>query len=87
MMACTATAGHLLAAPFAILGSIGVVGQTLNFYKTLDNWGVEPLTFRSAEAKAPVTATGPVTREGMAAVQSMLDDVHRAFVRRKSIHT
>lgn len=81
MMACTSSPGRLFAAPLAILGSIGVVGETLNFYETLQNYGVEPLTFRSAKAKAPLTATGEVTREGMAVVQSMLDDVHRAFQR------
>ena len=77
MIACTAE--KLLAAPFAVLGSIGVVGQTLNFYETLQNYGVEPLTFRSGRAKAPLTATDKITREGMAVVQSMLDDVHLAF--------
>ena len=77
MMACTAE--KLLAAPFAVLGSIGVVGQTLNFYETLQNYGVEPLTFRSGRAKAPLSATDKITREGMAVVQSMLDNVHHAF--------
>lgn len=80
-MACTSSPGRLFAAPFSILGSIGVVGQTLNFYETLQKYGVEPLTFRSGKAKAPLTATGEITREGMAFVQSMLDDVHRAFQR------
>ena len=81
MMACTASPGRLFAAPFAVVGSIGVVGQTLNFYETLQRYGVEPLTFRSGRAKAPISPVGEITREGMAFVQSMLDDVHRAFKR------
>lgn len=81
MMACTASPGQLFAAPFAVLGSIGVLGQTLNFYETLQSYGVESLTFRSGRAKAPVTSTSEITREGLAVMQDMLDDVHRAFQR------
>lgn len=81
MMACTASPGKLLAAPFALVGSIGVVGEALNFYDTLQRYGVEPLTFRSGRHKAPLSATSEITREGMAVVQGMLDDVHRAFQR------
>jgi serine protease SohB len=79
MLACTSTPGHLFAAPLAVLGSIGVVGQTLNFYETLHNYGVESLTFRSGRAKAPLTPTGEITKEGMSLVQEMMDDVHSAF--------
>lgn len=79
MMACTSSPGQLFASPLAVLGSIGVVGQTLNFYETLQSYGVESLTFRAGRAKAPLTATSEITREGMAVVQGMLDDVHRAF--------
>lgn len=46
MMACMSSPGSLYAAPFAIVGSIGVIGQTINIHKTLLDWGVEPLVFR-----------------------------------------
>ena len=80
-MACTASPGQLFAAPFAVLGSIGVVGQQLNFFETLRQCGVEPLTFRSGESKAPLTPTGEITQQGLAVVQDMLDKVHLAFQR------
>jgi serine protease SohB len=81
MLACTSSPGCLYAAPFAVLGSIGVVGQSLNIHKTLEGWGIQPLVFRGGKNKAPVGWIGEVTQEGIDKVQSMIDDTHRAFKR------
>jgi signal peptide peptidase SppA len=81
MIACTSSPGRLFAAPFAVLGSIGVIGQSFNIQKTLEGWGVKPLVFRGGRDKAPVGLIGEVTKEGMAKVQDMVDDTHRAFKR------
>jgi serine protease SohB len=81
MIACTSSPGRLLAAPFALLGSIGVVGQTINVHKALEGWGVQPLVFRGGRDKAPVGLLGEVTQQGLAKVQDMVDDTHRAFKR------
>jgi serine protease SohB len=81
MIACTSSPGKLYAAPFAVLGSIGVVGQTVNIQKTLESWGVRPLVFRGGRDKAPIGIIGEVTKDGMAKVQGMIDDTHRAFKR------
>lgn len=81
MIACTASPGQLYAAPFSILGSIGVVGQVVNVHKTLKNWGVDPLIFRAGKDKAPISAIGEVTAEGVLAVQNIVDNTHRAFKR------
>eukprot|EP00551_Chaetoceros_affinis_P005727 CAMPEP_0203678434 /NCGR_PEP_ID=MMETSP0090-20130426/31994_1 /ASSEMBLY_ACC=CAM_ASM_001088 /TAXON_ID=426623 /ORGANISM="Chaetoceros affinis, Strain CCMP159" /LENGTH=526 /DNA_ID=CAMNT_0050545683 /DNA_START=131 /DNA_END=1708 /DNA_ORIENTATION=+ len=81
MMACMASPGQLFAAPFAVLGSIGVYGQTLNIHNTLQNWGVKPLVFRGGKDKAPVGIVGEITKEGIAKVQSMIDKTHVAFKR------
>lgn len=81
MIACTSSPGHLFAAPFAILGSIGVVGQVVNVHKTLKNWGVDPLVFRAGKDKAPLSVIGEVTTEGISAVQNIVDNTHRAFKR------
>ena len=72
MMACMSSPGRLYAAPFAIVGSIGVIGQTINIHKSLQNWGVQPLVFRGGKDKAPVGLVGEVTKEGMAKVQDMV---------------
>jgi ClpP class serine protease len=81
MMACMASPGQLYAAPFALLGSIGVYGQTLNIHNTLQNWGVKPLVFRGGKDKAPVGIVGEITKEGIAKVQGMIDKTHSAFKR------
>jgi signal peptide peptidase SppA len=81
MIACTSTPGRLFAAPFAVLGSIGVIGQSVNIHKLLEGWGITPLVFRGGKDKAPVGLIGEVTRAGMSKVQTMVDDTHRAFKR------
>jgi serine protease SohB len=81
MIASCASPGRLLAAPLAVVGSIGVVGQSVNIHNTLKKYGVEPLVFRGGRDKAPVGLIGEVTREGMQKVQSIVDNTHRAFKR------
>jgi len=81
MIACTSSPGCLFAAPFAVLGSIGVIGQQLNVHKTLEGWGVQPLIFRGGRHKAPVGLVGEVTQDGIDKVQDMVDKVHTAFKR------
>jgi signal peptide peptidase SppA len=81
MMACTSTPGRLFAAPFAVLGSIGVIGQSVNIHKLLEGWGIKPLVFRGGKDKAPVGLIGEVTKTGLEKVQIMVDDIHRAFKR------
>jgi len=79
MMACMATPGRLYAAPFAVVGSIGVIGQQINIHNTLESWGVTPLVFRGGKDKAPLGMIGEVTEEGMRKVQMTVDKTHDAF--------
>ena len=79
MMACMSSPGCLYAAPFAMLGSIGVIGQTLNIHKSLTNYGIQPFVFRGGKDKAPLGLVGEVTKEGLAKVQEMIDTTHQAF--------
>lgn len=81
MIACTASPGRLFAAPFAVLGSIGVIGQVVNIHKSLKGWGVEPLVFRGGKDKAPVGLIGEITEEGVAKFQTFIDNTHHAFKR------
>ena len=39
MMACQASPGQLIAAPFSILGSIGVLRETINVHDVLEKYG------------------------------------------------
>ena len=79
MMACQSSPGQLYCAPFAMVGSIGVIGQSLNIQKTLEGYGVRPYVFRGGKMKNPVGMVGDVTKEGMVAMQEMIDRIHDAF--------
>ena len=79
MLACTASKGQLIAAPFALVGSIGVIGSILNVQDLLKNWGIQPLVFRGGKDKAPVGLIGEITSGGKAKTQEMIDATHRAF--------
>eukprot|EP00526_Cylindrotheca_closterium_P012258 CAMPEP_0113602448 /NCGR_PEP_ID=MMETSP0017_2-20120614/761_1 /TAXON_ID=2856 /ORGANISM="Cylindrotheca closterium" /LENGTH=463 /DNA_ID=CAMNT_0000510795 /DNA_START=1 /DNA_END=1392 /DNA_ORIENTATION=+ /assembly_acc=CAM_ASM_000147 len=79
MLACTASPGRLFAAPFSVVGSIGVIGQVININELLERSGVTPIVFRGGKNKAPLGMIGKVTKHSMDKTQSMVDDTHRAF--------
>ena len=79
MMACQASKGQLLAAPFSIVGSIGVLRETINIHDVLEKYGVKPLMLKAGDAKVPLTQTTKVTDESIAIVQNNLEKVHDAF--------
>ena len=82
MVARTASPGQLYAAPFAVVGSIGVTGQTININQALVKWGIRPVIFRSGSKKVPLNAIGAIRKEGLQQVQSVVDaTTHRAFQR------
>ena len=81
MMACCASDGHLFATSFAAVGSIGVFGSIVNIHEALEGWGIKPIVLKAGKNKAPLGLIGPVTAEGKASVQSIIDKTHVAFKR------
>ena len=79
MLAVMGTPGRLFSAPFAVVGSIGVIGQQINIHNALQNYGVTPLVFRGGKDKAPLGMIGEITEEGRQKVQQMIDTTHDAF--------
>ena len=79
MMACQASPGQLIAAPFSMLGSIGVLRETINVHDVLEKYGVRPLLLKAGSSKVPLTQTTKVTEESIAIVQKNLDSVHKHF--------
>ena len=77
LMACVAT--KISAAPFAILGSIGVVAQIPNFNRMLDSHGVEFEQVTAGKYKRTVTMFGENTDEDRAKLKEELEDVHALF--------
>ena len=79
MMACQASKGQLMAAPFAMVGSIGVYSESLNYHEVLKKYGVQPLLIKSGESKVPISMTSKVTQTGINQVQKKLEVTHKAF--------
>lgn len=77
MMACVAD--KILAAPFAILGSIGVVAQLPNFNKVLKKHDVEFELLTAGEHKRTLTMFGENTATGREKFLEDLQDTHDLF--------
>jgi len=77
LMACVGS--RIVAAPFAILGSIGVLAQIPNFNRMLDNHGVEFEQITAGKYKRSVTMFGKNTDEQRAKLREELEDVHTLF--------
>ena len=77
LMACVAS--KIYAAPFAILGSIGVLAQIPNFNRMLDNHGVDFEQVTAGKYKRTVTMFGKNTDEDRAKLKQELEDVHTLF--------
>lgn len=73
-------ASQIVAAPFAIVGSIGVFKEGLNFNKILNNYGITPLVIKAGEMKNPLSSIGPVTKDEIKKETERLEKVHEAFV-------
>ena len=72
-------AHKLVAAPFATVGSVGVIMETLNFHDLLRQYGVQPLVLKAGEAKNPLTTFGAVSKSDMEMEQERLEKVHKEF--------
>jgi len=77
MMACIGN--RILAAPFAIVGSIGVIAQLPNFNKLLKKSHVDFEQFTAGEYKRTVTLFGENTDKGRQKFQHELEQTHQLF--------
>jgi serine protease SohB len=77
LMACVAN--RIYAAPFAILGSIGVIAQLPNFNRLLDSHGVDFEQVTAGDYKRNVTMFGKNTDADRAKLKEELEDVHSLF--------
>lgn len=77
MMACAAN--RILAAPFAIIGSIGVIAQIPNFNKVLKKHDIEYDQFTAGEFKRTVTMFGENTKEAKEKFKEEIEDIHVLF--------
>ena len=77
LMACVAS--KIYVAPFAILGSIGVLAQIPNFNRLLDSHGVDFEQITAGKYKRTVTMFGENTDEDRAKLKEELEEVHGLF--------
>jgi serine protease SohB len=77
LMACVGN--RILAAPFAVLGSIGVLAQLPNFHRLLDKHGIEFEQIKAGEFKRTLTLFGENTDKERAKMQQSLEELHSQF--------
>jgi serine protease SohB len=77
MMACIGN--RILTAPFAILGSIGVVAQLPNVHRLLKKHDVDFEVLTAGEYKRTLTVFGENTEQGREKFQEDLDVTHALF--------
>ncbi|MCW2093857.1 MULTISPECIES: protease SohB [Lelliottia] len=77
MMACVAD--KIVAAPFAILGSIGVVAQIPNFNRFLKNKEIDIELHTAGQYKRTLTLLGENTEEGRQKFREDLNETHHLF--------
>ena len=72
--------GHkIISAPFAIVGSIGVIGQVPNIHDLLEKNGINVEMHTSGEFKRTLTTMGKNTEEGREKFKQDLHNIHELF--------
>lgn len=77
LMACTAN--KILAAPFALVGSIGVVAQVPNFSRLLKKHDVDYKEYTAGDYKRTVSIFGEITEKGENKFKEQLEITHELF--------
>ena len=77
LMACVAN--KVVAAPFAILGSIGVIAHLPNFNRLMESHGIDFEQITAGKYKRNITMFGKNTDEDRAKLKEELEEVHGLF--------
>lgn len=77
LMSCVAD--HIIAAPFSIIGSIGVVAQLPNFNRLLKKNNIEFEQLTAGDYKRTLTLFGENTDEGRHKVKEDIELIHQQF--------
>lgn len=77
MMACIAD--RIMASPFAIVGSIGVLAQVPNVHNLLKKHEIDVEVLTAGKHKAPLTLMGEKTEAGRQKFLDDLEAIHRRF--------
>jgi putative periplasmic protease len=77
MMACVAN--KIVSAPFAIIGSVGVVAEVPNIHRLLKKHDVDVDVMTAGEFKRTMTFMGENTEKGKQKFQQELEETHQLF--------
>ncbi len=77
MMACVAD--NIIAAPFAIIGSIGVLAQIPNFHRLLKKMDIDFEQITAGDYKRTLTLFGENTEKDREKFKEELEDTHQLF--------
>ena len=77
LMACVAH--QIIAAPFAVVGSIGVITQIPNFHRWLQKNDIDVELLTAGKYKRTLTVFGKNTAQGRAKFQEELELIHKNF--------
>ena len=77
LMSCVAT--KIVAAPWAIVGSIGVIAQLPNFHRLLKKLDIDIEMHTAGKFKRTLTTLGKNTKQGREKFISELEDLHIVF--------
>jgi ClpP class serine protease len=77
MMACVAD--RIVASPFAVLGSIGVITEIPNVYERLQKEGVQFQTVTAGEYKRTLTPFKKVDPKDVAKTKAEIDEIFSLF--------
>ena len=72
-------ANHIISAPYAIIGSIGVAASMPNLNKLLKKNDIEYLEITAGQYKRTLTPLGEITEPGMKKFKEQIEDVHVLF--------
>jgi serine protease SohB len=74
-----AAADKIVASPFALIGSIGVIAQVPNFHRWLQARDIDWEQFTAGKFKRTVTVFGENTEAGRAKLRQELEEIHTLF--------
>lgn len=74
-----AAADKIVASPFALIGSIGVIAQLPNFHRWLQARNIDWEQFTAGQYKRTVTVFGENTEDGRAKLREELEAIHAQF--------
>jgi serine protease SohB len=77
MMACAGD--KIVAAPFALIGSIGVVAQAPNLHRLLKKNDIDYEELTAGEFKRSISVLGEITPAGREHFLGKIEDIHTAF--------